>query len=1642
MSKPYSDFRPDYLVNELKLRCYTSNEKLKLPSTGLTVPQSVDAAGRPIKKSIFDYSLGPMEPGDTCDTCGLSYLDCTGHYGSIDFVLPLYNPCFFPELLRLLRRSCMSCHCLIAYPSDKVLLKYKQKVIKHDRLDLASRFDHAINEESGMKNAEYWSQYFDEILARENFKEKENTEKLSKNATFAYRLALKSFESKIVRSGKTCPNCFSKIRSIRHDQKFKIFYTQQKTKSKLSQDTLINSDEHDWRNQATQSEAIQTYFSPIDVRNHLTELWRNDKDILSAFYGLKEKDENASSLLDLFMLESVLVVPPKFRPLNSLRGMISENAESTAYNAIIHENNELQSILIDSKKKSNDKEVKRKLQLHWMLLQRKVNGIYESQNIGRTALRADQFKGVKELIEKKEGILRKNIMGKRVDFAGRSVISPDPYLATFEIGVPEFFAKSLDYPEAINKYNFARIYQLILRGPNEFPGAKYIKKSSGAVIRLRPDSFEQRKEIADSIKPNTGCLIYRHLDNGDYLMINRQPTLHRPSFMGHVARVLKNEKVMRLHYSNCKSYNADFDGDELNLHFPQDEQCRVEIAELMLNTKNYIAPKDGTPLGGLIHDHIVSSVKMTCRSTFFERSQYQQLVVNAFATLTGKPLNLLKPCILKPKALWSGKQVISTIILNLRSDVSCNLNISGSCKISDKDWQSDTKSTILKDTDPHLSESIVVFREGHLLKGVLDKNHIGSSPYGLIHCCQELYGGFAANRLLSCFSRVLTFYLQHIGFTLGTEDVAIRRNANLYKKRLLQSSRSKAGRKALNLCFNVETSNIDVLKILYRQAHRNPDESHALLCELDAAYKTVSDQFQSKLTSKVFGPVGLLKSFPHNNLHFMISSGAKGSKVNAMQMSCLLGQQELEGRRPPLQTSGSSLPCFAPYETSPSAGGFIFNSFSSGLRPHEYFFHCMAGREGLVDTAVKTSRSGYLQRCLIKHLEGIGIEYDMTVRDSDGALIQFIYGEDGIATDKTSFLRSSKFNFFIENHTSVTSKCDYAKAITLLKSKERINILCEIRKDMKKYSKSQRSTSAFLKFEKSISAELDNLTLNQRKKKLLTSWGRLNNDERNIYSPKLIRDPFTSESFVGTTLESISEKMYNDVYKFTQQLKDKQSAQDLLMYKVMTSIANPGESVGMVASQSVGEPSTQMTLNTFHFAGRGEMNVTLGIPRLREILMSASENQNTPMAQVPILPGREAKAERLCKRYTIQTFREIVRRINIDESCVVDLKKTHNNFVWVYKIRVDFLPAKKSFGSSSAVLFENRLIPIFISRIIKAIKESAASSLIRAVVAKNDVIVPKYTEENEEGNSENFEIINEFNENTGADDEFEKLRNDDEVSYDGEENEEVENEIDECEESDVDNNDDTVVQEVTLECIENGVLPVKRKAIENSSNINLARIRHVLSLSEFLTDYTYCPTTELWSELTLTLNARNPRVDVTGILDNVIKTSPIRPTTNIKRSVIIDGQAVDGKQERIFQTEGIDLQELMNYPKVFDLNRLTCNSIHEMAKVFGIEAAGRTLIKEIVAVFSAYGINVDYRHLSLLADYMTYQGKYSGFNRLNMVANPSSLQKMSFETAFGVIKESVLRGDSDFMQSPSSCIFVGQPARLGTGFVDLIDKNT
>lgn len=995
-----------------------------------------------------------------------------------------------------------------------------------------------------------------------------------------------------------------------------------------------------------------------ECRDFLKAIFEKDGEFLKIIYPVLKTVSHGD--FNVFFMDVVPVVPPLFRPPNHVHDALIEHPQTKSYFKVVQANNQLRFILALKKSEEGSEllttsvmkqeaenifnaargdSAQEKIYYKWEELQSAIDMTLDITSGPRQM--QTEGAGLKQLIEKKEGLIRMHMMGKRVNFAARTVITPDPNINIDQIGVPEAFALKLTYPVPVTPWNVLQLRKMVQNGANIHPGACYIELETGQKLAISKDE-KKREAMADTLlKPerNGGIkIVHRHLINGDALLLNRQPTLHRPSIMAHKARILKNEKTFRLHYSNCKSYNADFDGDEMNAHFAQNEVGRSEAYNIANVTKNYLVPKDGTPLGGLIQDHMISGVKISLRGRFFSKDDYQQLVFQGLSHKTGD-IKLLPPTIIKPLELWSGKQIFSTIFINLIPEGKPAINLTSTAKIGSSAWQTSKPrkwkcgGSELKDND--MSEAEVVIRKGQLLVGILDKNHYGATPYSLVHCMYELYGGDVSTQLLSSLTRVFTTFLQWEGFTLGVHDILVLEEADEKRSKIVKESR-KVGRQATCQVLDIpeDTPDDELVQKLQEAYSKDPK----FRANLDRKYKSTMDSFTNDI-NKTCLPAGLLCKFPDNNLQLMVMSGAKGSTVNTMQISCLLGQIELEGKRPPVMISGKSLPSFPMFECSPKSGGFIDGRFMTGIQPQDFFFHCMAGREGLIDTAVKTSRSGYLQRCLIKHLEGLTVSYDGTVRDSDNTVVQFMYGEDGMDILKSQFLKLKQLPFLNENKEAIFDE----------------NLLEQLRNSPEIDEKMQKIMKKIRVYKKKHGTTIKRAHIASRLVKKC---------------PPTVNSQFPPNRYFG----SLSECAEEILEKFLHSSQTSSAGvRDLMSIKSVRGLAEPGEPVGLLAAQSIGEPSTQMTLNTFHFAGRGDMNVTLGIPRLREILMMASLYIKTPSMEIPFLKQSSENLEKTAEKLRILlnrvTVSDVLENVNIKTWLTLKPSRAKN-----YEFTFNFLP--------------------------------------------------------------------------------------------------------------------------------------------------------------------------------------------------------------------------------------------------------------------------------------------------------------------------------------------------------------------------------
>ncbi|OCT99221.1 hypothetical protein XELAEV_18005008mg [Xenopus laevis] len=1713
-------------LQSISFGCYSAEEIRKLSVKALTNPRYMDSLGNPMMNGLYDLALGPADGKEVCSSCFQDFTSCPGHLGHIELPLTVYNPLFFDKLYFLVRGSCFHCHLLTCNRSVIHLLLNQLKLldrgVEHEVYELENVLHRVLEANAaatGHEIQEELENYTRKVLKKYK-KLPRGTSCQVKNTCVTRNRLIGNFWKKQMVSAK-CPNCKAPRSVVRkeHNSKLTIIMSSKPSSSSKGGATPAEGDMDVI--DSTQL-AKRGYLTPNTTKELIMELWKNEGFFLQhLFSGITGGGESAFTP-DTFFLDIIVVPPSRFRPVNRLGDQMFTNGHTINLQSVLKDISTIQKLLavmaqdqeqtpeltesgMNLKEAEVTENIDRsflatltglsltdKLYNSWVRLQSHVNIVFDSD---MDKLMSDKYPGIRQVLEKKDGLFRKHMMGKRVDFAARSVICPDMYINTNEIGIPMVFATKLTYPQPVTPWNVQELRKAVLNGPNVHPGASMVINEDGSRTILNSTDSSQRDAVAKQLlTPSTGTqtlnakIVCRHVKNGDVLLLNRQPTLHRPSIQAHKARILPGEKVLRLHYANCKAYNADFDGDEMNAHFPQSELGRAEAYTIACTDEQYLVPKDGTPLAGLIQDHMVSGANMTIRGCYFTREQYMELVYQGLTDKKGR-VKLLPPAILKPHRLWTGKQVVSTLLINVIPENLIPLNLTGKAKIGGKAWVKEQPRPIPGFSPDSMCESQVIIRNGELLCGVLDKAHYGSSSFGLVHCCYELYGGETSGKLLTCLARLFTAYLQlYRGFTLGVEDILVLPYADAKRQNIVEHSMQCGGR-AIRAAFNLaDAASDEEAQGKWQDAHLAKDQRDFNM--VDLKFKEEVNQFNNEI-NKVCMPFGLHRSFPENNLQLMVQSGAKGSTVNTMQISCLLGQIELEGRRPPLMPSGRSLPCFQPYDFSPRSGGFVTGRFLTGIKPPEFFFHCMAGREGLVDTAVKTSRSGYLQRCVIKHLEGLVVQYDLTVRDSDGSIIQFLYGEDGLDVPKTQFLQPKQFPFIAENYEVIKQSKRLDEVLSRVNTQQAEQHMHAIYRWKAKHPNPGQRISPFLLYsQKQLPAVKASCPVEEYEngrdfasRQVLESWYSVNEKTLSKYRRRasLLPDPclavWRPDLYLGSVSENFQSKMAQYGCAWEQQRNSSHdmssltfdSLKTLLHLKWQRALCDPGDAVGLLAAQSIGEPSTQMTLNTFHFAGRGEMNVTLGIPRLREILMVASSNIKTPMMSVPVLNTKKAvkRAKQLKKRLTRVRLAEVIHKLEVEETFRIEEKSQKYQ---VYKIRFHFLPheyyrQEKMLRPEGVLRFmESRFFKIMFDAIKRKSSKLASFREVSTRRATQKDVGDGEAQGNEESQrAENEEAQandnddddndNNINNNNDDDDDAEdgdadatdakrRKKQEEEVDYESDEEAAEENNEEETEEKAPEawgetlaDEEERIGQEIEVESPTAVPGTPSQKLTKDVMAEN--RINDVLSLNPAIEDYSYDTEKSLWCEVTIKLQLMKIYFDICSLVSSLAHNVIVHETSGITRCLLNETTNKQGDKELILNTEGINLYELFKYSSILDIARLYSNDIHAMANTFGIEAALRVVEKEIKDVFAVYGIEVDPRHLSLVADYMCFEGTYRPLNRIGMQSSSSPFQQMTFETSYKFLKDATMNGARDDLQSPSACLVVGKVVKGGTGLFDL-----
>ncbi|AUF82600.1 DNA-directed RNA polymerase II subunit Rpb1 [Tetraselmis virus 1] len=788
------------------------------------------------------------------------------------------------------------------------------------------------------------------------------------------------------------------------------------------------------------------------------------------------------------------------------------------------------------------------------------------------------IKSISERLKTKEGRVRGNLLGKRVDYSARSVITPDPNISINELGVPLRVAMNLTFPEMVNHHNRSRLIDAVKNGPTIYPGARFIQKSGGDTQMLRLN--KESPEIA------IGDIVHRHLRDGDYVLFNRQPSLHKMSMMAHRVRVMPYN-TFRLNACVTPSFNADFDGDEMNLHATISAFTMTEISMLAAVPMHVLTPKNSSPIIAVVQDVALGVHLITLPDVHMNN----RLMYNLLASIPR--FNGIVPDANKESIYWTGKQALSMII---PSPVNVSMK-------SSTDHPINIKHGIISESSD-----------------ALDTSTYQKKTVGLVHTVYNEHGPRALTDMLDGTQRMVCDWLMQTGFSVGLSDLVVDPDVMEEIENGLGETSKKVN---------------DIIKVIHgknwkpKVSLNTPDEDFEK--NVNEILNAAREKAASTATKKVDAS---------NRIKRMITAGSKGKDLNLVQMTATLGQQSVDQKRPGYGFEGRTLPHYTKYDDGAEARGFVNSSFARGLKPSEFLFHSMGGRVGLIDTAVRTSESGYISRKLVKAMEDCKIATDGTVRNALGQIVQVLYGEDGMDAVSIELQKLFHLDFdgqrmadeflIAENEIPDGWLTEDAKKKWLdnpewsrfnkhfydIMEDRRIIVMFMYggKKDIEK----DKTVEFPVNLHRIINDALEYQRLDKPRGWPSDLDPRYVLDTIDELVDTLVAHPYIGQAPVFTTLlrsylnpkRLLNEGMFLSTFD---------NVINIIKERFDDSVSQPGDMVGIVSAQSLGEPTTQLTLNTFHMAGvaSGSKAVS-GLPRVMELLnVTSNPKQSLIHAYLP-----------------------------------------------------------------------------------------------------------------------------------------------------------------------------------------------------------------------------------------------------------------------------------------------------------------------------------------------------------------------------------------------------------------------------------------
>lgn len=799
------------------------------------------------------------------------------------------------------------------------------------------------------------------------------------------------------------------------------------------------------------------------------------------------------------------------------------------------------------------------------------------------------IRSLTERLKSKEGRIRGNLMGKRVDYSARSVITPDPNISIDELGVPVKIAMNMTYPEIVTRYNINEMYLLVRNGPDVYPGAKHVKKQGMPTKRLK-------NMDRTSIVLEEGDIVERHIRNGDYVLFNRQPSLHKLSMQSFRIRVMPYQ-TFRLNVCVTPAFNADFDGDEMNAIFSIGLQSMEELIQLCPVPTQIISPCDSKPITAVVQDVATGLFRITKNHVRINERQFMNLMSNVTKFNGEMP----KP---KDGKLYHGRQALSMILPD-------RVNVNMQSDAYDEDKMSEEDKANHK----------IVIKNGEILSGALFKDVYQARTRGIVHSVFNEYGPDETRQLYDNSQKLICDWLVYDGFSTGISDIIIPAKINDEFKKIIHTMKVEA---------------YEILKQLHEGKFQNNStkNNHDLFEEVvNNRLNKATDEVGKKALSQI--------NDRFNRLLNMINSKSKGKMINVAQIIGCVGQQNVEGRRIPYGFEDRTLPHYTKYDDGPESRGFVESSFIKGLTPQEFFFHAMGGREGLIDTAVNTSETGYIQRKLVKAMEDCKVNYDMTVRNAAGVVIQYLYGEDGMDACKIESQTIPYIDMDLDAIKATYGLVDGYKDFKMF-------VNDEIFKQLKASKSAFEERMAI--HHQQVMHDRDHVIINlnngawESSVQYPVALSRILVTMQNTYSKYGTNVPFDLDpNYILDKIDYLSNelsvakhchgnKLFHILlrayltpkrilinHRLTKAGFD--AVVEQIRFRFFESLVHPSEMVGVIAAQSIGEPATQLTLNTFHASGIGSASKAVrGVPRLNELL-AVSKNIKTPVMKIFVSPS-------------------------------------------------------------------------------------------------------------------------------------------------------------------------------------------------------------------------------------------------------------------------------------------------------------------------------------------------------------------------------------------------------------------------------------